>query len=293
MKIIDITITDIIKENPSIKKYINNDNYEYMMDKMDKRISLWMRVLKIKDTKSIIEEPFDKLRYQGYEIHNPLDVLKNILDVLMNHSGIETCQMCAYDVPVNQIMSVCGNCSNRICKSCISNWYGQTKIGNLVYKTQCACPFCKKNPKYSILSHFDFDLIRSKNMRPTKGNRGNVCAWDPNIIYGFCTSCYYFKEAIQRECTRDNLPEIKDWICNDCRNPYLILNNSKSKDDLLIKQCPNCNIEIEKTGGCNHITCPNCPAHWCWTCCSSEDSDGIPFDESSIYDHMADCGGIF
>lgn len=32
------------------------------------------------------------------------------------------------------------------------------------------------------------------------------------------------------------------------------------------KPCPTCGTRIEKAGGCNHMTCRQCKAHWCWIC---------------------------
>jgi hypothetical protein len=30
--------------------------------------------------------------------------------------------------------------------------------------------------------------------------------------------------------------------------------------------CPTCTTPIEKDSGCNHMTCPKCKKHFCWTC---------------------------
>ncbi|KAG7086343.1 hypothetical protein E1B28_002305 [Marasmius oreades] len=52
------------------------------------------------------------------------------------------------------------------------------------------------------------------------------------------------------------------------------------------KRCPSCKVWIEKTEGCNHMSC-KCGAHICWVCMRV-------FGRESIYDHMNKShGGIF
>ncbi|CZT52153.1 uncharacterized protein RSE6_13415 [Rhynchosporium secalis] len=41
-----------------------------------------------------------------------------------------------------------------------------------------------------------------------------------------------------------------------------LLKNSK---ELGVKRCPSCRQALEKTGGCNHMTC-GCGQHFCWVC---------------------------
>lgn len=41
----------------------------------------------------------------------------------------------------------------------------------------------------------------------------------------------------------------------------------KEKQDAgIVKKCPNCNVIIEKNGGCNKIICSTCRMKWCWVC---------------------------
>ncbi|KAJ7732589.1 hypothetical protein DFH07DRAFT_846388 [Mycena maculata] len=57
-----------------------------------------------------------------------------------------------------------------------------------------------------------------------------------------------------------------------------------------VKQCPNCHADIEKAGGCNHMTCALCKTHICWICMktfSDEDSAG------GVYSHLAKVHGGF
>ncbi|KPM43733.1 hypothetical protein AK830_g2777 [Neonectria ditissima] len=62
---------------------------------------------------------------------------------------------------------------------------------------------------------------------------------------------------------------------------------NKIKQELGIKDCPRCSTAMEKTEGCNHMTCKGCGIHICWICLTT-------FDESrACYDHMRGLhGGI-
>ena len=54
-----------------------------------------------------------------------------------------------------------------------------------------------------------------------------------------------------------------------------------------VKTCPKCRADIEKNGGCNHMTCAKCKAHLCWHCMKE-------FDIGTIYNHMStECGGTY
>uniref|UniRef100_A0A7R9W5N6 RING-type domain-containing protein n=1 Tax=Pseudictyota dubia TaxID=2749911 RepID=A0A7R9W5N6_9STRA len=60
------------------------------------------------------------------------------------------------------------------------------------------------------------------------------------------------------------------WIGNNCR------------------PCPSCSAPISKSGGCNHMQCGKCKAHFCWACmrlrtnCAAYNcSNGAPFGEAT------------
>jgi hypothetical protein len=59
------------------------------------------------------------------------------------------------------------------------------------------------------------------------------------------------------------------------------------KKELNIKDCPKCTTPMEKTEGCNHMTCGGCKAHICWVCMAVFSSS------QPCYDHMTEQhGGI-
>ncbi|VBB17894.1 vWFA domain-containing protein [Yasminevirus sp. GU-2018] len=296
---IDVKISVLIAENDSLIKLIPVGPYKSLMAK---DTSLWKRVTicKEQDKKDVIE-PSDikRLTYNGFSIHKPSEVATAVKTTLLDHTGFETCQMCVSDVPVRNMVPACGNCPNRVCESCVKGWYSQVEIGHLVSQGHCACPFCKGAPVFKTVRGLDIRHIR--NLRPTKQNKGQVCDWDHRSVYGVCRDCLCLKVALTRECARGDLPDVKNFVCDDCRavresretaRAGSLLAEAKSEDSLNTKLCPNCQAKTERTGGCHHITCV-CGAHWCWVCNSASFEDGTLFDEHTVYDHMAECGGIF
>jgi len=107
--------------------------------------------------------------------------------------------------------------------------------------------------------------------RATSTMKFNTCA---KCLTVTCTSCHAPHEGKTCE-------EYKD----EASGGYKALEKMKKK--LGIKDCPKCTTPIEKTEGCNHMTCGGCGAHLCWVCLKA-------FSESGrCYDHMrAEHGGI-
>ena len=119
----------------------------------------------------------------------------------------------------------------------------------------------------------------------------NCCTPDCKMIYtvsevgekffcslcgvSICTKCHV-QYHDNLTCAMYQSPNRKDsdiqkWIMEDSANR---------------KCCPKCNIGIEKTGGCNRISC-QCGVHICWVCLEYFDS------EQSCYAHLQAIHGSF
>lgn len=285
---IELRISELIEENDIIKNMIPISNYNILISKYDK---LWFKVL-ICTKNEKLELNNIVLTYEKYIIHNPLTVLEKINKILCNNDGLFTCNMCVEELPNEYLISPCGYCRNFICKSCVSNWYSQVSIGQLVMNSHCCCPFCKSVPKYKIIKNFDISQI--KNL-PITNNRKNIIQWKHNELYGLCKKCFHLKYALDKDCARNEMPNIKDFICEECMDIHVksVFENALDASLLDIKKCPSCQMDTTKVSGCNHIICPSCQCHWCWVCCSYQGENNVPFNNNTIYDHMSNCGGIF
>lgn len=95
----------------------------------------------------------------------------------------------------------------------------------------------------------------------------------PACLVATCTCCHGSYDGLTCAETRDL----------DDRGQEAL---QEAKLKLGIKDCPRCGTMIEKSSGCNHLTCTVCKAHICWVCMKT-------FAIGKIYDHMTqDHGGI-
>jgi len=269
---VNMTIQELIAEIAGVTEMLPVQPYHRLMNSS---IPFWKRVLDVKLISEIPKIPVSQV--SGSKICDIVKVTSEILDTLTNDSGIVVCDLCVLETPVQNMVKACGKCNNNICRKCSENWYSP-KIGTLVNEGNCRCPFCKEIPKKLAVKNYEIGKI--KNLFKTRQNKGVVCNWDAKFYHGICGECRLLQPAVEKSCA-GTMPEIRNFICNGCSE----LHKAKSASDLDIRNCPRCSERIERTGGCNHITC-RCGSHWCWHC-------GKEFPESTIYDHMTGCGGIF
>ncbi|KAI0646443.1 hypothetical protein C8Q79DRAFT_1090245 [Trametes meyenii] len=95
-----------------------------------------------------------------------------------------------------------------------------------------------------------------------------------------CPSC------LVRICAHCNAEYHETVSCQD-RNPEdeALFETWKTGHD--VKNCPSCNVPIERLAGCNHMTCESCKIHICWACLETFKTSG------EVYGHMRSIhGGI-
>jgi len=90
-------------------------------------------------------------------------------------------------------------------------------------------------------------------------------SWSSSIECPKCNRLY---------CAECNVPWHEDQSCYEFQNSEPAALNSEEEELNVIwkskhsKPCPNCRVDIEKSEGCNHMTCTQCDFTFCWICLS-------------------------
>ncbi|KAF9267573.1 hypothetical protein L218DRAFT_995807 [Marasmius fiardii PR-910] len=112
-----------------------------------------------------------------------------------------------------------------------------------------------------------------------------IYACTPNPLVSHCPSC------LAPMCTKCHEEGHEGMTCEERRvyaNPE---EQERLNDEWArtagVKRCPQCQVWLEKTEGCNHMSC-KCGAHICWVCMRAFPSG------DQVYGHMAaEHGGFF
>ncbi|XP_077284873.1 E3 ubiquitin-protein ligase ariadne-1 isoform X1 [Arctopsyche grandis] len=213
-------------------------------------------------------------------------------------SGTELCEICLVVLPSSLMTGL--ECSHRFCVSCWCE-YLTTKImqEGLGQTIGCAAPACdilvddanvmklvrdpKVKLKYQHLitnSFVECNRLLRWCPSPDCNNAVKVQYVEPQPVtckcsHTFCFSCgenwhdpvkcHLLKKWIKK-CDDDS--ETSNWIAANT------------------KECPKCNVTIEKDGGCNHMVCKNqnCKTDFCWVCLGPWEPHGSSWYNCNRYD---------
>ncbi len=196
-----------------------------------------------------------------------------------NKDELNTCFVCCNDEVKNADFISLG-CSHFYCRDCWSNYLGSKITEGQVFGMRCMSPDCNISLGYSDVEKISqgagFDKyckfvaqkVVAENKRyafcPAKGceaiselnlqstGKSVNCR---NCHYSFCLSCQ--EEAHEpATCTVH-----RKWLklnADDGMNVAWL--------STFTKECPKCLRPIEKSGGCNHMTCGQCRHEFCWLC---------------------------
>lgn len=182
------------------------------------------------------------------------------------------CPICT-DAITDKLVLECGH---SYCSDCIGGWFESQINQGIVNNITCIT--CRKEISDIYLQEIISDEVYNK-YQTFKLNK----ALETEFIVFYCTNkeC---KEAvslddpktIQMKCPKCNKSYCfqckSDWHSNTtCEKYQQWASENKNADTLALelvkkigKQCPKCNVWIEKNGGCNHMTCKKCKHEFNW-----------------------------
>ena len=171
-------------------------------------------------------------------------------------------------------------CKHILCYDCLGQYFS-----NVIENSLEMC-FGIKCPGYGCDSLLSDELVLNQLNNKMKGKYQQL------ITNGFVRSNRLIKWCLAPGCTKAikvgevNQPAVRCdcgyCFCFKCTQeihdliPCKLLDDfAKAKEENIetaswlvtnSKQCPRCRVDIEKNGGCNHITCRACSHEFCWIC---------------------------
>ncbi|KPJ19395.1 E3 ubiquitin-protein ligase arih1l [Papilio machaon] len=172
----------------------------------------------------------------------------------ISSSGAEECEICFSILPTSMMTGL--ECGHRFCTQCWCE-YLTTKImeEGLGQTIACAAHAC------DILVD-DATVMRLVRDARVKLKYQHIIT---NSFVEDPVRCCLLKKWIKK-CDDDS--ETSNWIAANT------------------KECPKCNVTIEKDGGCNHMVCKNqnCKADFCWVCLGPWEPHGSSWYNCNRYD---------
>lgn len=190
------------------------------------------------------------------------------------------CSVCLDDCPIDSIFELPDTCDHdeEVCRDCARRWV-VTKMEESRFPIPCPVGSCANSvhPDRCQLILDEAEMIKFLNLSlehwadqsgeayhcPTPDCKGLVCM-DGERTYALCPSCdnewcVACKTAWHQG---SSCEEYQEWRkSNDPEGKHveelMKVNNWRS--------CPNCAAVVEKSEGCNHMTC-RCTHHFCYLC---------------------------
>ncbi len=190
------------------------------------------------------------------------------------------CPICFDSKNSNEIITL--PCQDQACANCLTQWITlKTSENNYTIddQTPCIMAGCKKDlclqeiyNKIPILSQQKMDEVLlqvyfSKQCDIRKCPNFN-CSFagiiDTKSPCTFPLQCDLCETKWRDKQHFTTFEKIIDYLKNLSNVNAEELSQSWIKQKS--KQCPDCHVNIEKNGGCDHMTCRNCGHQFCWIC---------------------------
>lgn len=218
------------------------------------------------------------------------------------------CQICYDDENLDVELHGCGH---RYCSDCFFGKMSPNDLSVLKFPICCDFPNCNKALVWrDIVSHLDGDTLQRvlqysfKMHIQTQMNTFVPCfGLDCNQVFKKQESGEYHCDTCRTVyCAACCNREMKPVLLHPMKTCAEFRAGAETLDlaGLGFCACPQCRAPIEKNGGCFHMSCASCHAHFCWGCLGLKSSShshcncgnawgSKTVDCNYIYHHMGVC----
>jgi ariadne-1 len=251
-------------------------------------------------------------KFYARYLENPDDILTHVgmqfygREIAGSTEEVE-CRICDEDFPPAECFAL--GCGHWFCRGCWQH-YLTNKIQHEGYTcilTKCPeykCPATVTDTVFEqqctpeIAARYERFVARSfvessRNLRwcpAPRCERIVRSSGSPENVLCLCGFKFCF-QCNQEPHAPASCSQVRSWLakCQDeSETAHWILANTR--------QCPKCNVRIEKNQGCNHMTCQSCKYDFCWVCMGPWSEHGSEtggfyrcnvFDPKKATDHNA------
>ncbi|XP_019633325.1 PREDICTED: E3 ubiquitin-protein ligase ARIH2-like isoform X1 [Branchiostoma belcheri] len=206
------------------------------------------------------------------------------------------CPVCLQAQEEKDLLSLA--CNHKFCTDCWQRYFQVQVEDGVATGVECMWSDCRlittedfalsilKNDPVTLRRYQQFafnDYVKGHHqLRWCPGPDCDVMFMAPQPL-GRKVECKKCKTCCCFRCLKDyhvpaDCPTIESWL-RKCADDSETANYISAHT----KDCPKCNICIEKNGGCNHMQCFKCKHDFCWMCLGDWKTHGSEYYECSRY----------
>lgn len=202
---------------------------------------------------------------------------------------------CEADTPIQTSCKhiYCLECFEDCCKSAASTSKDEFQVKCQGDEGTCSTVFALRELK-DHLSSSVFEIVLKSSFEEYIQRHPESFRYCPTPDCGYIYRCTIASGSLDSKPPAYTCPNCFEPLCTSCHARHGNYTCAEYKDiasggyealerlkrELNIKDCPKCTTPMEKTEGCNHMTCGGCRAHICWVCMAVFETSG------SCYEHM-------
>lgn len=191
------------------------------------------------------------------------------------------CPICMDDKALTDFCRL--SCGHEFCRACLSRPLEIAVRERNTTTLRCSNPACRHTFDEADIKNIVHDPALMRALRDAQFQEW--AAKNPNLRQCPTADCPYLFEYDENPRTI-MCPVCNQQYCANCRSAHLQeITCAQAEQDRTLaadpraearaseqliqnttKRCPRCHANIERSAGCNHMTCANCHHEFCWLC---------------------------